>query len=247
MFEYLGKYRRIFSIIYIIVIIILLILIIWRSWDLIQQYRYDLSNINKDVTSKADVDKILDSYQIIHYDSLSQPYLKYTKSGKGKYKRMLKGSKYFIIPKNDVNRKIAGRFRIKDFVCKDKYYHNNNDDGLLWLMDRRVLYKTIELLDSLESRGYNKEGFYVNNGHRHPSHNEKVKGAGSSRHIKGEAIDIVIQDIDNDGRHTRKDKDIVLKLLDKHIIKSMGGIGLYPGTQSVHFDVRGYHARWNDY
>jgi hypothetical protein len=39
----------------------------------------------------------------------------------------------------------------------------------------------------------------------------------------------------------------VLDLLEKEIIKSSGGIGRYPGTRAVHFDVRGYKARWDSY
>ncbi len=244
-FERFGKYKNLIITLYFIIITILIILILWRSWDLILQYKYDLQNNNKDVTSIAEIENILDDFPIIPIDSLSPSYLKYTKSNHRKYKRMLKGSIYYVVPKQDVNRKIAGRFRIKDFMCKDKYFNSNQD--LYWLMDKKVLFKTIELLDSLESRGLNKDGFYVNNGHRHPRRNEKIKGASQSKHIKGQAVDIVIQDINNDGKHTKKDKDIVLKLLDKHIIKNEGGIGLYPGTQSVHYDVRGKRARWNSY
>lgn len=46
---------------------------------------------------------------------------------------------------------------------------------------------------------------------------------------------------------TAEDKQIVLDFLDKEIIGNKGGIGLYPGTKAVHFDVRGHRARWNSY
>ncbi len=247
MFEYFGKRRRFFTTLYFIIITIIIALIIWRSWDLIQQYHYDMKNANYDVRSIERVNFILDKYPLVQYDSLDKSYLSYTKSNYRKYKKMLKGSEYYLVPKSDVNRKVAGRFRIKDFICKDKYYYSNDDAPLPWLMDKKVLFKTVELLDTLESRGYNIDGFHVNNGHRHPRRNEQVKGAGSSRHIKGEAIDITIGDINNDGRYTKKDKDIILEILDKEIIKNEGGLGLYPGTRSVHYDVRGKRARWNSY
>ena len=63
--------------------------------------------------------------------------------------------------------------------------------------------------------------------------------------IVGEALDLRINDINDDGRRTQADKQIVLDLLEQHIIKDKGGIGKYPGTMSVHFDVRGYKARWD--
>jgi len=36
-------------------------------------------------------------------------------------------------------------------------------------------------------------------------------------------------------------------LLDKKIIRNEGGVGLYPNSSSVHFDVRGRRARWKSY
>jgi uncharacterized protein YcbK (DUF882 family) len=38
-----------------------------------------------------------------------------------------------------------------------------------------------------------------------------------------------------------------LDLLENEIIKNDGGIGLYPGTDRVHYDIRGTRARWNSY
>lgn len=103
------------------------------------------------------------------------------------------------------------------------------------------------LQDALTKKGWDRNGFMIASGHRTPSYNEIVKGARKSQHIKGKAVDISIGDINNDGDKNAEDKKIVLDLLDKHIIKNSGGLGLYPGTQAVHFDVRGRRARWNSY
>jgi uncharacterized protein YcbK (DUF882 family) len=65
--------------------------------------------------------------------------------------------------------------------------------------------------------------------------------------FKGEAVDIVIDDINKDGYANKTDKDIILDLLENEIIKNDGGIGLYPGTDRVHYDIRGTRARWNSY
>jgi len=50
-----------------------------------------------------------------------------------------------------------------------------------------------------------------------------------------------------DGKSTKEDKDIVLDTLEKKVIKNEGGLGSYPGTQSVHYDVRGVRARWDSF
>ena len=71
-----------------------------------------------------------------------------------------------------------------------------------------------------------------------------------SRHLKGEAIDILVGDVNSDGRTNGQDVDIVFHLLDTRIIKDQGGIGTYKNKsplikQMVHFDCRGYKARWH--
>lgn len=38
-----------------------------------------------------------------------------------------------------------------------------------------------------------------------------------------------------------------MDLLETKIIKNTGGIGKYVETMSIHFDVRGWRARWNSY
>ena len=72
----------------------------------------------------------------------------------------------------------------------------------------------------------------------------------NSRHLKGEAIDILVFDINSDGKINGKDVDIVYNILDTEIIKDNGGIGAYKNQgllsrQMVHFDCRGYRAKWN--
>lgn len=71
-----------------------------------------------------------------------------------------------------------------------------------------------------------------------------------SRHLKGEAIDILVGDVNSDGRTNGQDVDIVFHVLDTQIIKDRGGIGTYKNKsplikQMVHFDCRGYNARWH--
>jgi len=102
--------------------------------------------------------------------------------------------------------------------------------------------------------GYSSN-FYVVSGKRHQWHNDllvEFGGAASkSRHLKGEAIDIIVLDVNQDGTANSKDVDIIYNILNRKIIKNKGGIGTYKndktrfGKQMIHFDCRGYKARWH--
>lgn len=104
------------------------------------------------------------------------------------------------------------------------------------------------------AQGY-RPSFYVVSGKRHQWHNDllvEFGGAASkSRHLKGEAIDLIVLDVNRDGSINAKDVDIIYKLLNEKIIKDKGGIGTYKkdktlfGKQMIHFDCRGYKARWH--
>ncbi len=73
----------------------------------------------------------------------------------------------------------------------------------------------------------------------------------NSTHKSGQAIDIIVLDINDDGKSDAKDVDIVHWILDKQIIKDKGGLGTYKheggffNRQMVHFDCRDIKARWN--
>lgn len=222
----------------------------YRFRDPILMLRYDFFHKNQFVKGEEQIDKILSQFQSIPYSKLPDSYKKNTLSDQEPYHKMLRRSTYYLVPSADVYKKIVGPYRIKNFMPKDASYKSNQDriEGkIVWLVDKRVLKKLLQLQNTLNEQGFDGNAFYVVNGYRHPSYNKKVGGASQSRHIVGQAIDISIRDIDKDGQVTKKDKAIVLDLLDKKIIRSFGGLGLYPNSQSVHLDTRGYRARWNSY
>lgn len=84
------------------------------------------------------------------------------------------------------------------------------------------------LSSELKSKGYD-DAYFVLSGKRWAWHNAflvKFGGAASkSRHLKGEAIDIIILDVNDDGKRDAKDVDIVYDILNTKIIRSKGGIG----------------------
>ena len=95
-------------------------------------------------------------------------------------------------------------------------------------------------------------------GYRSPEHNARVGGAGQSRHMLGQAADIVPADLDwvgmRAGRGTdqaRMRLEAFTSLIEHHMgkeLSAIGGIGKYPGW--THADIRprgegGHIARWH--
>ncbi len=72
-------------------------------------------------------------------------------------------------------------------------------------------------------------------------------GVTRSHHQRGDALDMQVGDIDRNRRVTPQDKRIVIQILEHEVIGRKGGIGMYPGTRTVHRVLRGYRVRWNSY
>ncbi len=223
----------------------------WRFRDRLSEWLYDWRHPeNKPVYDRARIRRILSELPTLRYDQLDRDYLQRTDSDLPEYRKMLQEVTYYRISREDLQRFIAADFRIKRFVCKDEDFKDcilGRRPDVTTILNEKLLFKTLELMDSLYARGYNETGFEIVNGHRHPRYNRRIGGAKLSRHIRGEAADISIYDINDDGLRNRRDKEIVLDLLEHAVIKDEGGVGLYPGTQHVHYDVRGYKARWDSF
>lgn len=204
---------------------------------------------NEDVNTREGVDEVLANFSTIQQQELPETFLKSAGITTDKFKR-LSPKTYYVLRKKDLYRKIAGQVRIVDLFARDKETLAGfwwSDDPLYFGIDRDILYKIIELRAALRKEGWNENGFHITYGYRHPTLNEAVGGAPVSRHISGDALDIVIDDINRDGKRNTTDKAIVLDLCERMVIKNQGGIGRYPGTQVVHIDLRGKRARWDSY
>lgn len=214
------------------------------------EWKYDRAVQNATVLEKKEIESILEALPTISYQNLDSTYLSWSKSSEAKYRTLLNGSTYRVIKRDDFFKKIVGDFRINDFVCRDAYYRACLFDAskeYYWLIDEKILMALIELRHTLKDKGYDENAFTINSGHRHPRKNESVRAAKLSRHMKGQAIDLHIMDINKDGKYSVEDKNIVLDIAEKEVIKNKGGIGRYPGTRAVHLDVRGTRARWDSY
>lgn len=204
---------------------------------------------NRDVNSKKDVDKILAGFPTVNQSELPVAFLETAGITAPKFKR-LSPKTFYTIRKQDLYRKVAGHLRIIDLFSRDaatlsEYWWS--DTPLYWGIDPDILHKVIDLRNALREGGWNENGFHVNYGYRHPVLNEAVGGAPVSRHISGDALDLVIDDINGDGKRNSADKEIVLAICEESLIANRGGIGRYPGTQVVHIDLRGKRARWDNY
>lgn len=133
--------------------------------------------------------------------------------------------------------------------------------GLIWTYSSSLIgvdNTTKEYLNqldiALETNGY-ASSYFVISGRRWKIDNyllNKFGGAASqSKHLAGQAIDIIVLDVNQDGMSDDKDVDIIYHLLDKSIMKGKGGLGSYKhekgffNAQMIHFDSRGTRARWN--
>ena len=236
-----------------ILLFLFFLFLLWKftnSKAIFHQWQYDKISGQTIVTSQQDIDRILNQIETVSFSDLPKDFIQQSKYNLPKYKKLVKNAIFLKIKGKTIFQFLVGDFRIMQFLPRDEYYYDNLDalgegSTIYWIMDKKLLYKLLELQNVLVKKGYNETGFEIVNGYRHPAYNEKVGGASMSRHLQGQALDLSIKDINDDGRVTQKDKQIVLDLLENEIIKGKGGIGKYPGTMSVHFDVRGFKARWD--
>jgi hypothetical protein len=222
-------------------------LIGWVAPERVGDLLYDMRHRNPPVTSKAEVDRILSGFRRVRPADLPAGYLH--QSGMQAHPGY-RPTVFYVVDRKDLHRRIVGRNRLRQLLCRDLRYRSSffTSDRRLYLgIDPDILHKAIELQHSLRANGYDPDAVRINSGHRTPSHNRIVGGARGSRHQRGDALDLRIGDVDRNGWTDRRDKAIVLRILDGRIIGSRGGLGLYPGTQTVHMDLRGYRARWNSH
>lgn len=233
----------------ILAALIIVLVLTYFSWEKLYELRYDVIHSNPTVEQTEQIRTVFASLQQVNFTDIPKDILEQTHSLKPAYKTKLAKRVYYKLNRNDLFKKVVKDYRLKDFITKDALYLKTiyTNKNYYTCLDIHVLHKFLELLHSLEDEEYDISEVKLRSAHRHPKRNYYIGGASQSRHIFGEAIDIGIGDIDRDDRATSKDKEIVLEILEKKIIGNLGGIGLYPGTKAVHFDVRGHRARWNTY
>ncbi len=207
-----------------------------------------IKNQQEDILTKSGIDSVLDQFEQVNYNDLDERYKSYSHP-ENKFHKELKNRDFYKILGTQIDRKVVGCFTVRDFIPHDDYYKAFKQDPYpefeqYWLVDKKVLYMMLSLIHDLDNQGYNKYGFHIRTAHRHPQKNADVNGASYSQHMFGKAIDIGVDDINGDGESNQTDKMIVYEMLQS-IVGNNGGLGLYPGSMNLHFDCRGFRARWD--
>jgi hypothetical protein len=122
---------------------------------------------------------------------------------------------------------LSASFGWAEFACKDGTAVPEEFRGNV----RRLVTQLEVLRAAMGGRA-----IHINSGYRSQRHNQRVGGAPNSQHLFGTAADITVE-----GASPRT---VAAKL--EQLIRSgriaEGGIGIY--STFVHYDVRGYRARW---
>ena len=127
---------------------------------------------------------------------------------------------------NGLGEPYTANFSLSEFHCKDGTPVPETLYGNVYL-----------LMQNLQAlRDYLGWPISINSAFRTPSHNESVGGKTKSSHLTAKAADIVVL-----GKSPRQVKEAIEYLISTGKMQE-GGIGLY--NTFVHYDVRGYKARW---
>lgn len=117
----------------------------------------------------------------------------------------------------------------------------------------KVTHKLIMIENEIEKRGYRNDWFIIS-GQRHLWYNKILpNSAKDSYHLKGEAIDIYVIDINGDGIFNSEDIKIFQsanKYVESIHPELIGAVGTYTTKgyftrHMIHVDTRGYKLRYN--
>ena len=121
---------------------------------------------------------------------------------------------------------LSKNFKKSEFRCRD------GSDVPPELMDNlRELVENLQVI-----RDHINKPVRVISGYRTPKYNRRIGGARRSQHMKAKAADLRVR-----GVSAAELREIILKLIKEKKIKK-GGVGIY--RTFVHYDTRGWNARW---
>ena len=123
--------------------------------------------------------------------------------------------------------KLEKNFSLHEFKCKDGTEVPKD------LIDNvKLLAENLQVL-----RDHIQKPIIVISGYRTLEYNTKIDGAKRSLHLVAKAGDIVVP-----GLTSLEIKNTILQLIKEGKMKE-GGVGIY--STFVHYDVRGWPARWD--
>ena len=123
--------------------------------------------------------------------------------------------------------KLTENFSVHEFKCRDGS-----------VVPEDLMSNVQELAENLQVlREHIGKPIIVISGYRSPKYNRKIGGARRSQHMKAKAADIVVP-----GMKPDEVREVILALIKEGKMKK-GGVGRY--TTFIHYDVRGWNARWS--
>lgn len=217
------------------------------SFFLIISLKSSVAQENTVVKNYRAIDSVINSFQKVAFADLDSAYLQAAKLLEPDYRDLFLDRIYLVIKAEDMKKLVVDSFTVDMFIPKDQFYNEvlrGVREYTYWSVKAELLYMLHDLQLALEKDGLNKRAFWIENSYRHPADNEAIGGAKLSRHLYGDAIDLMIEDINSDGTISVTDRDVVLKILTEKVVQDRGGVGRYGDSMSIHFDARGSKARW---
>jgi uncharacterized protein YcbK (DUF882 family) len=118
-------------------------------------------------------------------------------------------------------------FNREEFRSKDGAYFPKHA-----IENLKVLAEQLEVL-----RAHFNAPITINSGYRSEAHNAKIGGEKDSKHLLGQAADVVVHGVSPDDVYEAIDFLIENKMMKQ------GGLGRY--DTFTHYDIRGRKARWD--
>ena len=177
----------ILSFVLILIIIISGYIFHTRTRVVIDSLFYDCFHSNQYVSSKDQIESILATFPKVSLKELPKEYSSKAELLDKKFKSYTQKQKFYVLTRKDCYQKIIGNNRIADIIAKDSRFSGTwyfSNTKLYLGIDKRILFKAIDLQDHLEGKGFNRDGFKVRSGHRTPKHNKRVGGASKSRSFR---------------------------------------------------------------
>ena len=126
----------------------------------------------------------------------------------------------------DIKMKLTKNFSLWEFKCRD-----GSDVPDEYMCNVRKLSENLQVL-----RDIVKEPIRVISGYRSKKYNTRIGGARKSQHMTAKAADIKISSMS-----PSEVKELIENLIAVGAMQR-GGVGIY--KTFVHYDIRGYNARW---